>query len=379
MADFFRKYARYFWFVVVTLVTVGAFYTWRELLLPFVIGLALAYLLLPLVRWVDSHLPWQAPRWRGVSRVVAIVIVVIVLLAVVGLFIYYAASAVADSLAGLIENASSFIDTAVARIQSLFETLNDRLPEEWRQRLENAISGLGDTVGGALQGILSGGGSVISGSIGVIFSFAALPLFLFYLLKDAERIKAGIFGAMGSHASVHARHILGIIERTLGRYFRAQLILGAVVGTLTLIGLLFIAPTVAIPLALINGVLEVVPTFGPIIGGIIMTVVILAVAPDRILWVIALAFAVQLLENNVLVPRIQAANLKLHPALVLFLLVAGSYFWGFWGLVFVVPMVATLTDIFKYVNAMHDRVLTPDEVTSASQARRVKKVAPPSN
>jgi predicted PurR-regulated permease PerM len=116
---------------------------------------------------------------------------------------------------------------------------------------------------------------------------------------------------------------------------------------------LFIDPGLAVPLAFVNGFMEVVPTIGPIIGGIIMAVVMLAVAPDKILWVIVLAFAVQLLENNILVPRIQAANLKLHPAVVLFLLVMGSYFWGFWGLIFTVPIVSTLVDIFKYVQNMN--------------------------
>jgi predicted PurR-regulated permease PerM len=103
----------------------------------------------------------------------------------------------------------------------------------------------------------------------------------------------------------------------------------------------------------------------------------LAIAPEKILWVIFLAFGVQLLENNILVPRIQAANLRLHPALVLFLLVTGSYFWGFWGLVFTVPLVATVVDVFKYVHSMNNGTVTPAMVSSASRPRKKFKLHPP--
>jgi predicted PurR-regulated permease PerM len=373
MAELFKKYARYFWFFAITVLAVAAFYTWRELLLPFVIGLALAYLLLPPVKWVQRYLPGESLRWRGFKRIAAIIIVVLVIFAVLGLIIYYAAHAIASSSAGLFDNASVFIGTAIARIQEWLSGISSSLPENWREGIENATANLGDAISQAVQGLLAGGGSMVSSSIGVIFSFAALPLFLFYLLKDAERMEHGIFSSLPPDTSQHARNIFGIVERTLGRYFRAQLILGIVVGSLTLIGMLFIEPGVAIPLAIVNGILEVVPTFGPIIGGVIMAVVILAIAPHKLLWAILLAFGVQLLENNVLVPRIQAATLRLHPALVLFILVAGSYFWGFWGLVFTVPLVATLVDIFKYVRAMPGRVLTPAQVSSASRPRRKRK------
>ncbi len=275
-------------------------------------------------------------------------------MAIVGLIIYFAANSIAHSSSDLVDNASHFIDTAIARLQVWMDDFGQRLPEEWRQNLDNVTANLGDVISNAIQDTFSGTGSVITSSVGVIFSFAALPLFLFYMLKDAERLQHSLFSSLPGEISRHARRVFSIVECTLGRYFRAQLVLGLVVGTLTLIGLFFIQPSVAIPLAFVNGFLEMVPTVGPILGGLIMAIVMLAIAPDKILWVVLLAVAVQLLENNILVPRIQAANLRLHPALVLFLLVTGSYFWGFWGLVFTVPLAATLIDVFKYVRSIDE-------------------------
>ncbi|MCL2150271.1 MAG: AI-2E family transporter [Dehalococcoidia bacterium] len=352
MSSFFKKYARYFYLIIATVIVLWVFYTWRQLFLPFIVGLALAYIMLPLVRWVERSLPGKSRRWVKAKRIVAIIIVALTVLTVIGVAIFFAVNRFANDSSGMIENASQFIDKALSNVQEWLSSMGAGLSESWQERLDDTAANLGNIVDDALEGLLANSGGMISSSFGVVMSFAALPLFLFYLLKDAEKIKRGIFGSLSPNVACHAQRIFGIIERTLGRYLRAQLILGMVVGLMTLIGLLFIAPGVAIPLAMVNGLFEMIPTFGPIIGGVIMAIVVLAVAPDKVIWAIFLAVLVQLLENNFLVPRIQAATMRLHPAAVLFLIVAGSYLWGFWGLVFIVPIVSTLIDVFKYVHAL---------------------------
>jgi predicted PurR-regulated permease PerM len=121
---------------------------------------------------------------------------------------------------------------------------------------------------------------------------------------------------------------------------------------MTLVGLLIIGVPYAPLLAVVNGIFEMVPTLGPIIGGLFMALLTVALAPDKVIWVIALAFAVQLLENNVLVPRIAGSYMRIHPTLILVLLVIGAYYWGIWGMVLIVPLTATLIELFKYVRCV---------------------------
>ena len=80
-----------------------------------------------------------------------------------------------------------------------------------------------------------------------------------------------------------------------------------------------------------------------------MAVGCVALAPNRVILVILLAVIIQLSENNILVPRIAASYMNLHPALIIVLLVLGGYFWGFWGMVLTVPLTATMVEIVKYV------------------------------
>ena len=71
------------------------------------------------------------------------------------------------------------------------------------------------------------------------------------------------------------------------------------------------------------------------------------------LWVVALAVGVQLLENMVLVPRISASIMRIHPTMILVLLVMGGYLWGLWGMVLTVPLAATMIEVFKYVRCVN--------------------------
>jgi predicted PurR-regulated permease PerM len=83
-----------------------------------------------------------------------------------------------------------------------------------------------------------------------------------------------------------------------------------------------------------------------------MAVVVLAEAPDKILWVIIMDLIVKLLENMLLVPRIQAGFMRIHPAVIIFLLVIGAHFWGFWGMVLTIPITATTIELFNYVKSL---------------------------
>jgi predicted PurR-regulated permease PerM len=131
--------------------------------------------------------------------------------------------------------------------------------------------------------------------------------------------------------------------------------LGIIVAYFTFIGLYVLGfqYKYMIPLALLAGVLELVPIVGPWIAGAVAVVVTLAIMPDRAIWVAVLFVGVQLLENNLLVPKIQSAYLRIHPAVMIFLLVLGAYIAGFWGLLIIGPLTATLVAVFKYIRDLY--------------------------
>jgi predicted PurR-regulated permease PerM len=104
------------------------------------------------------------------------------------------------------------------------------------------------------------------------------------------------------------------------------------------------------PLAVIAAIGEVIPIVGPWISGIIAVITMIALAPDKVIWVVLLFLLVQLLENNLLVPKIQGQYMRIHPAITIFLLFSGGYIGGILGVVLIVPITATIVELYKYVN-----------------------------
>ena len=115
-------------------------------------------------------------------------------------------------------------------------------------------------------------------------------------------------------------------------------------------------------MGLIAGIFEVLPYVGPILGAIPAVIVALLTEPITALWVVIAFFAIQQVENLILVPRISGKSVALHPALVMVALVIGNELAGLIGMLIAVPVTAVIRDVFKYLYLrLLDEPLAPDE------------------
>ena len=352
MTNILTKHWRLVSLLLGIIVVLWVLYLLRTVLLPFALGLVLAYLMIPFVSWLERNLPRRG-RWSGFKRVFAILVAFLILVSLVGGFAYFIVTAVIDASVILLESAPDIISRSVYQVQEWFEGLRQQLPAEIRQELDKTLLEAGATIGNAIRSALVGGISAMPRNLGVIFGFAALPFFLFYIIKDSERLKSSIRSAFSPGVAEHAGNVVSIVENVLGRYIRAQLMLGLIVAYFSFVGLLILKVPFAPALALLAGVTELIPTLGPWIGGGVAVIVALAIVPEKTIWVIVLFLVVQLVENNLLVPRIQSAYLRIHPAIMIFLLVLGAYLAGFWGLLLIAPLTATAVEVFKYVRRQY--------------------------
>jgi len=356
---------RYLFFIVVTVLIFWTLYRWRMVLLPFMVGLLLAYLLIPIVKWIEKLLPFRN-KWAEARRVTTILLVFIIFLGVIAFLLFLAVMAIIHNSADLIKNAAQIINNFIAKLQEWTTPVRGHLPESMQAELDNIIKDIGNSISNSISGSVSGGSSILSritGSFGLILGFAAMPLFLFYLLKDSEKIQKNIYAELPPAVAKHTRNILRIIDRVLGRYLRTQLFLGSLVGAASYIGFAIMGVPFALPLAFFNGFFGMIPSVGPILGGAIVLVVVLALAPGKIIPVVLLIFGIQLVKNIFLVPKITADRLRLHPALVILLLVVGGYLWGIWGVIFLVPVVATLVGVFNYVRDVNRKEMAVAPLT----------------
>ena len=207
------------------------------------------------------------------------------------------------------------------------------VPASVRDQVEDGLAGAGDVVGQAIFGVIQQTLSAIVGSFSFVLGLAVAPVLIFYLMKDSAAIRRSLTAPFPARLRPHLEDVLAIADRTLGGYIRGQLLLGVVVGTIVAVGLLLLGVPFAVLLGVVAGITELIPIIGPWIGGAVGVVVTLATEPDKVLWVLLLYLIVQLLENTLLVPRIQASTLNMHPVGVILTITIGSQYFGLWGII----------------------------------------------
>lgn len=365
MTNIFVRHWRLVSLVLGIIIVLWVLYVLRTVVLPFAVGLVLAYLLMPVVSWLERRLPPKG-KWPDFKRVFSVVVAFILLICIIGGFAYFIVTAVIDASVILLENAPYFLGKSLLQVQEWFEGIIEGLPVEIQQEVRKEFIEGGVSLGRYIRDAMLGGVSSMQRTFTAILGFAILPFFLFYIMKDAEKLKKGFASAITPRYAEHARNIVTIVERVLGRYIRAQIMLGVIVAYFSFIGLLILKVPFAPALAILAGITELIPTLGPWIGGAIAFIVTLAMAPEKAIWVAVLFVVVQLVENNLLVPKIQSAYLRIHPAIMILLLVFAAYFAGFWGLLVIGPLVATLVEIFKYVR-YHYRAQRVSPLTEPGQ------------
>jgi predicted PurR-regulated permease PerM len=207
----------------------------------------------------------------------------------------------------------------------------------------------GVALGNAIKDFLMRGMTIVQASAGMILGFAIMPIFIFFILKDWDRLRDKFYTALPLWMRTHTKNIFSILQNVVGRYIRGQLLLGLAVGLCAYLLLFFMKIEFALPLAVFAAVTELVPMIGPWLGGGLGVLVTLATAPEKFIWVALGYLLIQLLENNLLVPRIQGSQMEIHPAFIIMLSVLGAHFAGILGFVIVLPLTMAIMKIFKYL------------------------------
>jgi predicted PurR-regulated permease PerM len=354
------------WAALVLLVG-GMIWAARNVLLPYVLGLVLAYLLLPLVNWLDRHMPTRLHAWR-VARPLAILLTYLLMFLLVAGIITFIVPLIIDQVNVLIENWPTLTKTVRdwgtrgwGWYNNVVESIEQFSPS-WKDTIENSLKGLAAEVILVIREGVVATVRTLSSTISFIIGMVVIPFWLFYLLHDESQVKEGVMRALPKQLRADVRCMASLIDDVLSAYIRGQLLLCLFVGGLATIALFIIGVPFALLLGLIAGIFEILPYVGPILGAIPAIVVALLADPWSALWVAIAFFGIQQVENLVLVPRISGESVKLHPAMVMVVLVVGNELAGFWGMLIAVPVTAVLRDVFKYLYLRFlDEPLNPEE------------------
>lgn len=344
------------------LVALWVAYVARGALFPFLLGAGIAFVISPFVERVARVQPWYSTRpemARGVA-VLAVYVSVSAALVIAGfLFI----PQLVDEVAQLVQAVPDLTDKARDQFSDWNRRYEERVPEDLRQRIDQAFKDAGNEASAAAEAIAVRTLNVVVSTLATVLGFISVPFFVFYALKDREKAFGRFYSWFPAHLQSDAKEVVRIGNRTLGAYVRAQLFLALVIFVLTYIGLSLMGVEFALGLAFIAGLTEMIPIIGPLIGFVPAFIVVLATEPEHWWWVVLFYLGVQAVENYLLVPRIHASSVQMHPALVLVLLAVGGTLWGLWGVLVIVPVAAAVRDIFLYV---HRRLREAEESSNVT-------------
>ena len=190
--------------------------------------------------------------------------------------------------------------------------------------------------------------SGVANAVTLVIGLAVVPFFLFYVLKDREEVVGGVYPLLSRRAQTHLHNVIVMVNHVIGSYVRAQLLSATVVGVLVFIGLSILGVKFAAILGLLAGLFGLIPIIGPLLGAVPGLLVTLASSPSQVIWVALVYVIVQLLENNLIAPRIQSSAVRLNPAIIVAVLVLSSEVAGLWGVIVGVPLAAAARDVFVY-------------------------------
>ena len=313
-----------------------------EILLPFVAGIAIAYMLDPLA---DRLTRLGLRRW--LASVILIILAILALLLVLVLIeplLQRQVSEMVQRLPNLIKRAQLLGDRLVALAQA-------ELSEADYQRVREAISGrMGDAVGWIarfLQGVLTSSIALFN----ILSLLFITPIVAFFLLRDWDSLVAQIDSWIPRRHVETVREQARQVNDTLAGFIRGQGTVCLIVGTFYAVALTAAGLELGLTVGFIAGILGFIPFVGVAVGGVLSIGLALLQFDSwtRIAIVVGIFLFGQFVEGHFLTPKLVGDRVNLHPVWVMFALLAFGALFGFVGVLLAVPVAAVLGVLVRFL------------------------------
>jgi predicted PurR-regulated permease PerM len=312
-------------------------YRVRVVLIPFIFAFFIAYLLNPMVRYIEG---------KKVPKTVAVILAYLVVTVVVALIAVFGIPHMVDELNKLGKTIPK-VNTKIQGIISFAEKryTNFTLPGGIEQVIkENVMRAENALINAAKAGTM-----VIINLFTYLVILIIAPVFAFYFLIDIERLQDGLIQTIPRKYRSDFLAVLRDIDEIIRGFLRGHLLISVIVGFLIGLGTFIIGLDFSLIIGIISGIAELVPYIGPFLTAVPVIGLALLYSKKTALYAVIVLLVVQQLESSVIAPKILSKNIGIHPLLVVFILMAGGELYGLAGVLLAVPAAATLKVILRYI------------------------------
>ena len=341
-------------FAVVNISSISAFFgAILSVVSPILVGAAIAYMLNPLLKFFEFKV-FKKIKKKNVCRGLSLFMTFFTTILAIVVFVYLLIPSLIDSIATLVGKLPEYLVTATSWINHLINRFADH--DEFHHYLHE------DALIDAITGIFTASGSLFETILGYIKTVGVevvvglknfiLSIFIaIYMLISKERIGAQFrkltTAILPGKARLTLRRYLRLANRTFGDYFIGVLVDACIVMTLCLFVFLIFGIPHALFISVIIGITNIIPIFGPFIGGIPSFLLIFLADPKKALIFLVLILVIQQIDGNVIAPKILGNSTKLSSlGVIIAITIMGAYF-GIAGMIVGVPLFSMIVSIGK--------------------------------
>ena len=355
------------------------------ILMPFIYGAVIAYLLKPVCNTVENFLRRLLPEKMGstvnmLAVAFSLLFGILVVYALFMMIVPQLVTSVTTLYYTARNNIRDFVDWASEQeIIASNEQLLDFIETSYDKLQANLDTWVKETVLPSMQSILSGAAVGVMSFVAFLKNFVIGLIVSVYLL--ASRKKFGQQGKLVLYGLVKPRWAdlfldeICYADKMFGGFINGKILDSAIIGVLCYIACLIFKFPSALLVSVIIGVTNVIPFFGPFIGAIPATLLILIQNPIKALWFVLFVLVLQQVDGNIIGPKILGNTTGLSSFWVLFAILLFGGLWGFVGMIIGVPLFAVIYDIIKklvihglkrneeleMVNTYHDHFGDPED------------------
>lgn len=312
-----------------------------EILSPFIFAIILAYVLNPLVTYIEK---------KGIKRLWAIFIIYFAIGLTILVFSVTLFPKLISEIKKLLNDLPQIGSSSYNYMYSRYVKYNNNiqsLSSEFnviKKALQVSVNKIENIITQIISNITSFLLSIFSRIVNIVL----IPILAFYFLKDVDKFKNILISIIPKFCRKEVINIAKDIDEVLSGFIRGQLIVAGLVGILTTISLLILRVEFAVIVGMIAGLTDIIPYFGPVVGIVPALIFASLGGINKVLWVIFIFIIIQQIESGIISPRVMSQNIGIHPIVVILSLIIAGKFFGIFGLLIAVPVVGIIKVIGKH-------------------------------
>ena len=312
-------------------------YSLRAVFVPFIYAFLLAYLLEPLVCWLEE---------KGFRRGRAILLIYLLFGIATAGIIYFALPALTFDLNRILAETPQYTQQIQASIHEFrLGYQNAALPEGVRQVIDQLLYDAGELIQMAIRGFFHGIVLLFSQAFNLILA----PILCYYLLLEFNSLGQTLLPIVPVRYRRELSLIGTEISTVIKRFIQGNLLVALLVGILGTTGFFLIGMDYPLLLGIMMGATNFIPYFGAVLAAIPALILALLKSKWLALYALGLVLLIQQLEGNIITPKILGKSIGLHPLAVILAMLIGGELFGLAGLLFAVPVAAVLRIIAQHV------------------------------